>query len=87
MWQLPEQSIASVLYIKQKRFLLKISEKGGHLARLGEHNVNPKVMLTKFSQKISTHLLTMLIIRAIVQLEQKRGVQREQKEQKKFQVP
>jgi hypothetical protein len=31
---------------------------------------------------ISTHLLTLLIIRAIVQLEQKRGVQREQKEQK-----
>ena len=31
---------------------------------------------------ISTQLLTLLIIRAIVQLEQKRGVQREQKEQK-----
>ena len=31
---------------------------------------------------ISTHLLTLLIIHAIVQLEQKRGVQREQKEQK-----
>ena len=31
---------------------------------------------------ISTHLLTLLIIRAIVQLEQKKGVQREQKEQK-----
>ncbi len=31
---------------------------------------------------ISTHLLTLLTIRAIVQLEQKRGVQREQKEQK-----
>ena len=35
-----------------------------------------------FHKKISTHLLTLLIIRAIVQLEQKRGVQREQKEQK-----
>ena len=33
-------------------------------------------------KKISTHLLTLLIIRAIVQLEQKRGVQREQKKQK-----
>ena len=31
---------------------------------------------------ISTQLLTLLIIRAIVQLEQKRGVKREQKEQK-----
>ena len=31
---------------------------------------------------ISTQLLTLLIIHAIVQLEQKRGVQREQKEQK-----
>ena len=31
---------------------------------------------------ISTQLLTLLIIRAIVQLEQKKGVQREQKEQK-----
>ena len=31
---------------------------------------------------ISTQLLTLLTIRAIVQLEQKRGVQREQKEQK-----
>ena len=40
------------------------------------------VVFTKFSQKISTQLLTLLIIRAIVQLEQKRGVQREQKEQK-----
>lgn len=29
-----------------------------------------------------SHLLTLLIIRAIVQLEQKKGVQREQKEQK-----
>ena len=35
-----------------------------------------------FHKKISTHLLTLLIICAIVQLEQKRGVQREQKEQK-----
>ena len=35
-----------------------------------------------FHKKISTHLLTLLIMRAIVQLEQKRGVQREQKEQK-----
>ena len=35
-----------------------------------------------FHKKISTQLLTLLIIRAIVQLEQKRGVQREQKEQK-----
>ena len=41
-----------------------------------------------FHKKISTQLLTLLIIRAIVQLEQKRGVQREQKEQKSlmFQV-
>jgi len=31
---------------------------------------------------ISTQLLALLTIRAIVQLEQKRGVQREQKEQK-----
>ena len=77
MWQLPEQSIASVLYIKQKRFLLKISEKGGHLARLGEHNVNPKVMLTKFSQKISTHLLTWLTMRAITQIEQRKGAKRQ----------
>ena len=38
--------------------------------------------LQKNIQIISTHLLTLLIIRAIVQLEQKRGVQREQKEQK-----
>ena len=35
-----------------------------------------------FYKIISTHLLTVLIIRAIVQLEQKKGVQREQKEQK-----
>ena len=40
------------------------------------------VVFTKFSQKISTQLLTLLIIHAIVQLEQKRGVKREQKEQK-----
>ena len=40
-----------------------------------------------FTKKISTQLLTLLIIRAIVQLEQKRGVQREQKEQKKLNVP
>ena len=44
--------------------------------------------LQKNNKNISTHPLTMLIIRAIVQLEQKRGVQREQKEQKScmFQV-
>lgn len=35
-----------------------------------------------FHKKISTQLLTLLTIHAIVQLEQKRGVQREQKEQK-----
>ena len=35
-----------------------------------------------FTKKISNQLLTLLIISAIVQLEQKRGVQREQKEQK-----
>ena len=35
---------------------------------------------------ISTHLLTMLIIRDIVQLEQKRGVQRDQKGTKKLNV-
>ena len=42
-----------------------------------------KIKATQNLHKIiSTHLLTLLIIRAIVQLEQKRGVQREQKEQK-----
>ena len=40
-----------------------------------------------FHKKLSTQLLTLLTIRAIVQLEQKRGVQREQKEQKKLNVP
>ena len=42
-----------------------------------------KIKATQNLHKIiSTHLLTLLIIHAIVQLEQKRGVQREQKEQK-----
>ena len=34
---------------------------------------------TKSSQKISTHLLTVLIMRAIVHVEQRKGIQREQR--------
>ena len=44
--------------------------------------LSPWLSSQNFYKKISTHLLTVLIIRAIVQLEQKKGVQREQKEQK-----
>lgn len=44
--------------------------------------LSPWLSSQNFHKKISTQLLTLLIIRAIVQLEQKRGVQREQKEQK-----
>jgi len=40
---------------------------------------------TEFSQKISTHLLTVLIIRAIVQLEQrKREIERDKEIKKSF---
>ena len=46
-----------------------------------------KIKATQNLHKIiSTHLLTMLIIRDIVQLEQKRGVQRDQKGTKKLNV-
>ena len=49
-----------------------------------ENACKPLILLglQKNIKIISTHLLTLLIIHAIVQLEQKRGVQREQKEQK-----
>ena len=37
------------------------------------------VAFTNSSQKISTHLLTVLIIGAILQLEQRKGIKRKQK--------
>ena len=62
--------------------IAKIDAFASKLAGRFFHHFAWLVVFTKSSQKISTQLLTLLIIRAIVQLEQKRGVQREQKEQK-----
>ena len=42
-------------------------------------NYYPSRVFTESSQKISTHLLTVLIMRAIVHVEQRKGIQREQR--------
>ena len=66
MWTFKDKEVAKKLGIAyyDKNIINEIAEKSG---------LSPEYVFEIFSQKISTHLLTVLIIGVILRIEQKRG--------------